>query len=247
MIFMAIANCSIERIAIENPMGVMSTQWRKPDQIIQPYFFGDEARKTTCLWLKNLPKLVHTPVQTLFDTPTHVSEGESIEWVDKKTGKKKRQPKWYSSAKQGATLDVRSEEKEVKPLWVSQEQCQSNGIFNQIIKNNKPIIMNELKLGAVTVNLLDTKKAQGIFRALNHKLRQQIMLAIEEGTGKATVTDLYVKLRLEQSVCSQHLGIIRKVGLVKATRDGKCIFYSINYQMLSVVNEVSVTLLKAAK
>ena len=109
--FMAIANCSIQRIAIENPMGVMSTAWRKPDQIIQPYFFGDEARKTTCLWLKNLPKLVHTQVQTLFDTPTHVSEGESIEWIDKKTGKKKRQPKWYSSAKQGATLDVRSEER----------------------------------------------------------------------------------------------------------------------------------------
>lgn len=137
--------------------------------------------------------------------------------------------------------------KEVKPLWVLQEQWQNNGIFNQIIKNNKPIIMNELKLGAVTVNLFDTKKAQNVFRALNHKLRQQLMLAIEEGTGKATVTDLYVKLRLEQSVCSQHLAIIRKVGLVKATRDGKCIFYSINYQMLSVVNEVSVTLLKAAK
>ncbi len=74
--------------------------------------------------------------------------------------------------------------------------------FNQIIKKTNKSIMNELKLGAVAVNLLDTKKAQNVFRALNHKLRQQLMLAIEEGTGKATVTDLYVKLRLEQSVCS---------------------------------------------
>jgi len=50
--FMAIANAPIPKIAIENPVGVMSSKYRKPDQIIQPRQFGDEAQKSTCLWLK---------------------------------------------------------------------------------------------------------------------------------------------------------------------------------------------------
>lgn len=50
----------IDRIAIENPVSVISSQIREPDQIIQPYWFGDKSRKTTCLWLKNLPKLTPT-------------------------------------------------------------------------------------------------------------------------------------------------------------------------------------------
>ncbi len=105
--------------------------------------------------------------------------------------------------------------------------------------------MSEVKFGSVSVDTHQSKKAQLVFRALNHKLRQQIMHTIVEGAGKSTVTDLYVKLRLEQSVCSQHLAHLRKAGLVTATRDGKHIFYSINYRMLNVINEVSVTLLKA--
>lgn len=58
--FMAFANADCDRIAIENPVGVMSTRWRKPDQIVQPYFFGDPFEKRTCLWLKGLPKLKKT-------------------------------------------------------------------------------------------------------------------------------------------------------------------------------------------
>ena len=54
------ADC--ERIAIENPVGIMGTSYRKADQIIQPYQFGHHAMKTTCLWLKNLPKLVPTEI-----------------------------------------------------------------------------------------------------------------------------------------------------------------------------------------
>jgi site-specific DNA-cytosine methylase len=50
------------RIAIENPIGVLSTKWRKPDQIIQPWQFGHGETKATCLWLKNLPKLVPTKI-----------------------------------------------------------------------------------------------------------------------------------------------------------------------------------------
>jgi site-specific DNA-cytosine methylase len=64
-LFMAIANAPCERIAIENPIGIMSTQWRKPDQIIQPWQFGHGETKATCLWLKNLPPL----------KPTNIVEG----------------------------------------------------------------------------------------------------------------------------------------------------------------------------
>src|SRR3990167_6970693 len=73
----------IEKIVIENPVGVISTKIRKPDQIIQPWQFGDEAQKTTCLWLKGLPKLVKTKI---------VGKGEFITY---KSGKKL--PKWYAT------------------------------------------------------------------------------------------------------------------------------------------------------
>lgn len=55
--FMKFVNADCEQIAIENPIGIMSTYYRKPDQIIQPYMFGDPFEKRTCLWLKNLPSL----------------------------------------------------------------------------------------------------------------------------------------------------------------------------------------------
>lgn len=86
-------NAPIEKIAIENPISVISSAIRKPDQIIQPYWFGDLASKSTCLWLKNLPKLEPTNI---------VSKGEFKEWVDKKTGKLKRQALWYYQALQQA-------------------------------------------------------------------------------------------------------------------------------------------------
>lgn len=58
----ALLNCGIPRIALENPIGCISTRIRKPDQIIQPWQFGHPESKSTCLWLKNLPKLIHTHV-----------------------------------------------------------------------------------------------------------------------------------------------------------------------------------------
>lgn len=60
--FLRVAGLPIPKIAIENPVGIMSTVYCKPDQIIQPWQFGHNARKTTCLWLKNLPKLMPTDV-----------------------------------------------------------------------------------------------------------------------------------------------------------------------------------------
>ena len=75
---------NIPKIAIENPVSVISTKIRKPDQIIQPWMSGDEATKTTCLWLKNLPLL----------TPTNiVGKGERTIF---KSGKS--HPKWYADA-----------------------------------------------------------------------------------------------------------------------------------------------------
>lgn len=60
--FMKLYNCDIPKIAIENPIGVMSSRFRKPDQVIQPWMFGHGEVKGTCLWLKNLPKLVPTDI-----------------------------------------------------------------------------------------------------------------------------------------------------------------------------------------
>lgn len=58
--FMFFVNLTVRYVAIENPVGIMSTYFRKPDQIFQPYMFGDPFQKRTCLWLKNLPVLVPT-------------------------------------------------------------------------------------------------------------------------------------------------------------------------------------------
>ena len=80
------------------------------------------------------------------------------------------------------------------------------------------------------------KKAAMVLRALNHKLRQQVIKTIHENK-RLTVTQLYVKLRLEQSVASQHLAILRKAGIVSTERDGKFIFYTINFSRIESINE----------
>ena len=91
--FMDVINADVERIAVENPIGIMSRLYKKPNQIIQPYWFGDKAQKSTCLWLKNLPNLEPTDI---------VEKGEFKEWNDRKTGKLKRQALWYYEALQKA-------------------------------------------------------------------------------------------------------------------------------------------------
>ena len=83
---------------IENPVSVISSQIKKPTQIIQPWMFGDEAMKKTCLWLKNLPKIEPTDI---------VGKGEFFEWIDKK-GRKKRQALWcYNALSQSKTPEER--------------------------------------------------------------------------------------------------------------------------------------------
>lgn len=74
-IVFALMNAPIHKIAIENPIGIISTRIRKPNQVIQPWMFGHGETKATCLWLKNLPKLQHFATVDLFnDKVTHVKE-----------------------------------------------------------------------------------------------------------------------------------------------------------------------------
>ena len=82
--FMAFANADCDNVVIENPVGVISTVWRKPDQIIQPYMFGDSAEKKTCLWLKGVEPLKPT---------NQVEPPERVRFESGKT-----MPKWYADA-----------------------------------------------------------------------------------------------------------------------------------------------------
>ncbi|MGC4035128.1 MAG: metalloregulator ArsR/SmtB family transcription factor [Chitinophagaceae bacterium] len=108
---------------------------------------------------------------------------------------------------------------------------------------------SELTLSAVSgsgmllnLDLHNLKKAALVLRAVNHKLRQQIVRLIDEH-GRMTVTELYVKMRLEQSVASQHLAILRKAGFVKTDRDGKFIYYSVSMNRMDEVNQFLAELL----
>ena len=80
--FMRFVNADCERIAIENPVGIMSTKYKKPDQIVHPWMFGDAFEKATCLWLKNLKKL--DPTKIVDPPPRHITSGG------------KSLPEWYS-------------------------------------------------------------------------------------------------------------------------------------------------------
>lgn len=81
--FMMFVNADCKRVAVENPVGIMSSEYRKPDQIIQPYMFGDRARKATCLWLKGLPKLRETELVDPGEMyGANFSVGASANWAE---------------------------------------------------------------------------------------------------------------------------------------------------------------------
>ena len=88
------------------------------------------------------------------------------------------------------------------------------------------------------INILETRKAALLFRAINHRLRQDMMKLIHK-SGKITVTELYRKMNLEQSVASQHLAILRTAGFVSTERDRRFVFYKVNYETLRFVEEES--------
>ena len=89
----------------------------------------------------------------------------------------------------------------------------------------------------IEVDYTDVKKAAGVLRAINHALRQGILSLLEE-RGAITVTELYNRLNLEQSVASQHLAILRKANVVKTIRDGKFIYYSLNEKRLNELGQI---------
>lgn len=86
--FMQFALARCDRIAIENPIGIMSSVYRKPDQVIQPYDFGHAVRKATCLWLKGLPKLKATKHIDDIEYDQHgFSMGGAMRWAYDENGK----------------------------------------------------------------------------------------------------------------------------------------------------------------
>ena len=86
--FMEFVNADCEKIAIENPICIMSTEYRKPDQIIQPYQFGHHARKSTCLWLKGIPKLIPTDIVDPGEIDKNgFSRGASLDYATDENGK----------------------------------------------------------------------------------------------------------------------------------------------------------------
>ena len=82
------------------------------------------------------------------------------------------------------------------------------------------------------------KRGQMTLRALNHKLRLSLLNTIRN-YGEIKVTDLYVEHRLEQSGVSQHLAILRKANIVNTTRDGKCIYYSVNEDRIKDILKIT--------
>ena len=95
----------IDKIAIENPIGIMSSIYKKPSQIIQPYQFGDPYSKSTCLWLKNLPTLQFNAKNTL-PFPDYQNEVDKGDFITFSSGK--RMAKWYNDASGKSAGHLRS-------------------------------------------------------------------------------------------------------------------------------------------
>ncbi|HNF19220.1 MAG TPA: metalloregulator ArsR/SmtB family transcription factor [Chitinophagales bacterium] len=104
--------------------------------------------------------------------------------------------------------------------------------------NNNNHVQPELK-----IDLQILRKSVLVLRSVNHKLRQEIIQLIDKN-GKMTVTDLYIKLRIEQSVASQHLALLRRAGVVVTSRDGKYIYYSVDHERLDEISRLLSELVK---
>ena len=114
--------------------------------------------------------------------------------------------------------------------------------LNQAAQNTQTK-SNQLKSSIASLNHHSIKKVSLIFRALNLKLRQEMLKFIEKN-GKSSVTDIYIQLRMDQSVASQHLAILRRAGLLTTNRDGKFVFYMLNTSKVEMINNMIVDLLK---
>jgi DNA-binding transcriptional ArsR family regulator len=97
---------------------------------------------------------------------------------------------------------------------------------------------NTTKTEVLDIQTLQLKKAALFFRAINHKLRQDILKLLHKNE-KMDVTNIYVKLKIEQSVASQHLAILRRADLVSTERAGKQIFYTVNYEQIKQLHSIA--------
>ena len=109
--------------------------------------------------------------------------------------------------------------------------------------SNSLVIVNDQTKESTKLDFVAIKSAAMTLRAINHKLRQQIVKWLDENK-RMNVTDIYVKLRLEQSVASQHLAILRRANIVITDRDGKFIHYKLNYEKLNDVSKFVADLVK---
>ncbi|MEL6123252.1 MAG: metalloregulator ArsR/SmtB family transcription factor [Bacteroidota bacterium] len=100
-------------------------------------------------------------------------------------------------------------------------------------KKNETVTLKK-GTGNIQLDYTELRKAVLVLRAVNHKLRQRIIDLLDSGESM-TVTDIYIKLRLEQSVASQHLAILRRAGVVITERQGKFIYYSLNNERLEQI------------
>ncbi len=103
-------------------------------------------------------------------------------------------------------------------------------------QRNETVILKKGK-SDIELDYAELRKAVLVLRAVNHKLRQSIVDLLDENT-KMTVTDIYIKLRLEQSVASQHLAILRRAGVVTTERQGKFIYYGIDKERLNQISRL---------
>jgi DNA-binding transcriptional ArsR family regulator len=103
-------------------------------------------------------------------------------------------------------------------------------------QKNETVILKKGKKD-IQLDYSELRKAVLVLRAVNHKLRQKIIDLLEENS-KMTVTDIYINLRLEQSVASQHLAILRRAGVVATDRQGKFIYYSLDADRLNQISRL---------
>jgi len=101
--FMKLYDLPIDKICVENPVGWMNTVWRKPDQIVHPYYFGDPYQKRTCFWTKNLPNLEYKDTIIPKPEPLYICQGEkskgkAIHWCEASRGNN-GEPRWKARSR----------------------------------------------------------------------------------------------------------------------------------------------------
>ena len=104
-------------------------------------------------------------------------------------------------------------------------------------QKNESVVLQKGPSDDIQLDYAELRKAVLVLRAINHKLRQRVVDLLEEHQSM-TVTDIYIKLRLEQSVASQHLAILRRAGVVVTERQGKFIYYALDKDRLAQISRL---------